>query len=77
MAAKKSKRTPRRVKDNTSDGIGQYVHGDKKRPYNPLVGLVTPETDKEMPKTKYSYDPYLDPELQWAGKKEQAISSPN
>lgn len=52
------------------DGLEQYVHSDKKRPYNPPVGLVTPDTDKEMPKKKYSYDPHLDPQLQWAGKAE-------
>jgi len=32
------------------------------------VGLVTPETDKDLPKKKYSYDPHLDSQLQWAGK---------
>lgn len=53
------------------DSIEQYVHGDKTRAYNPPVGLVTPETDKEMPKTKYSYDPHLDPQLHWTGKAEQ------
>ena len=28
--------------------IEQYDHKGKKRVNNPLVGLVTPETDKEM-----------------------------
>lgn len=56
--------------NSDGDGIEQYVHGDKKRPYNPPVGLVTPETDREVPKRNYSYDPYLDPQLQWTGKAE-------
>ena len=53
-----------------SDKIKQYTHNDKKRPYNPPVGLVTPQTDKDLPKKKYSYDPHLDPQLIWSGKKE-------
>ena len=50
--------------------IEQYEHKAKKRLNNPPVGLVTPETDKEEPKKTYSYDPHLDPQLVWAGKKE-------
>lgn len=57
-------------KGGTSDDIEQYVHKDKKRPYNPPVGLVTPETDIDMPRRKYSFDPRLDPQLLWSGKKE-------
>jgi adenine-specific DNA-methyltransferase len=53
-----------------SDKLKQYTHNDKKRPYNPPVGLVTPQTDKDLPKKKYSYDPHLDPQLIWSGKKE-------
>ena len=53
-----------------SDIVDQYIHDYEKRPYNPPVGLVIPETDKEMPRTRYEYDPHLDPQLQWAGKKE-------
>lgn len=50
--------------------IEQYEHKDKERLNNPPVGLVTPETDRETGKRKYSYDPHLDPSLQWAGKAE-------
>ncbi|MEW6605019.1 MAG: site-specific DNA-methyltransferase [Thermoproteota archaeon] len=53
-----------------SERVDQYVHDYEQRPYNPPVGLVTPETDKEMPRRRYEYDPHLDPQLQWAGKKE-------
>lgn len=55
---------------NSVDGVNQYVHSSKRRPYNPPVGLVTVETDKEEPKRKYMYDPHLDPVLNWAGKAE-------
>src|ERR671938_400701 len=55
---------------STSDTVDHYIHDYEKRPYNPPVGLVTPETDKEMPKRRYEFDPYLDPQLQWSGKRE-------
>src|SRR5271157_496880 len=51
--------------------IEQYDHKDKKRANNPLVGLVKPETDPDMPAKKYAYDPHLDPQLVWAGKAER------
>lgn len=50
--------------------IEQYTHTDKDRMNNPPVGLVSPETDKDSGKKIYSYDPHLDPQLQWAGKAE-------
>jgi len=51
--------------------IEQYDHKDKQRLNNPPVGLVTPQTDPESgKKTKYQYDPHLDPQLVWAGKAE-------
>ncbi|MGB2809819.1 MAG: hypothetical protein WBC22_18920, partial [Sedimentisphaerales bacterium] len=51
--------------------IEQYDHKDKHRLNNPPVGLVTPDTDKDTgQKTKYQYDPHLDPQLVWAGKAE-------
>jgi adenine-specific DNA-methyltransferase len=53
------------------DNIEQYVHSDKTRAYNPPVGLVTPDTDKDASRKKYSYDPHLDPQLQWSGKAER------
>src|SRR5690349_18958656 len=51
--------------------IEVYTHTGKKRANNPPVGLVTPETDKESGvEKKYTYDPHIDPALQWAGKAE-------
>jgi len=66
--------------------IERYEHKDKKRINNPPVGLVTPETDPVAPTQKaydyippvpsvkprqqLDYDPHLDPQLVWAGKKE-------
>lgn len=51
--------------------IERYEHTGKKRVNNPPVGLVTAETDPPTPTSKtYEYDPHLDPQLAWAGKKE-------
>ncbi len=66
--------------------IERYEHTGKKRINNPPVGLVTPETDPPLPTHKtydyiqpvpgvkrgkdLDYDPHLDPQLVWAGKKE-------
>ncbi len=51
--------------------IESYEHKDKQRVNNPPVGLVTPDTDPDAnAKRTYSYDPHLDPQLQWAGKSE-------
>ena len=55
---------------NDAKLIEQYTHADKKRANNPQVGLVTPETDGDGGKQIYSYDPHLDPQLNWAGKAE-------
>src|ERR1700743_2423853 len=68
--------------------IERYEHTDKKRVNNPQVGLVTPETDpvapshkiydyvapvpSVKPKQALDYDPHLDPQLVWAGKKEHS-----
>jgi adenine-specific DNA-methyltransferase len=66
--------------------IERYEHKDKKRINNPPVGLVTTDTDPPLPTHKVydyiepvptvkpgkdlDYDPHLDPQLVWAGKKE-------
>ncbi|MEM3143916.1 MAG: site-specific DNA-methyltransferase [Candidatus Nitrosotenuis sp.] len=73
ISGSKGKKVPIAKYDplGNKDNIEQYVHSDKTRAYNPPVGLVTPDTDKDAAKKKYSYDPHLDPQLQWAGKAER------
>lgn len=44
--------------------IISYRHADK-RVNNPEVGMVTPATDPEEGKTRWAYDPHLDPALQF------------
>jgi len=50
--------------------LQQYTYEDKKRSNNPQVGLVTAETDISEEKKSYSFDPHLDPKLNWTGKVE-------
>ena len=50
--------------------VNQYTHENTKRSNNPPVGLVTPGTDPDQPKKRYSHDPRQDPQLQWSGKQE-------
>jgi adenine-specific DNA-methyltransferase len=44
--------------------IEQYEH-DETRQNNPPVGLVTPQTDRDAGKKRYTYDPHIDPALQF------------
>ncbi|CAK0778457.1 adenine-specific DNA-methyltransferase [Gammaproteobacteria bacterium] len=41
-----------------------YRHADRRK-NNPEVGMVTPATDPEEGKTRWCYDPHLDPALQF------------
>ena len=54
-----------------SKKIDAYEHKNKERLNNPPAGLVTPDTDPDLPQKTYAYDPHLDPQLQWAGKAER------
>src|SRR3984893_13559951 len=60
-----------RVKNEKKRKIENYTHREKKRVNNPPVGLVTPETDQDIGKQIYAYDPHLDHSMQWAGKAER------
>ena len=41
-----------------------YRHDDKRK-NNPEVGMVDPDSDPDEGKTRYAYDPHLDPALQF------------
>ncbi|MBR0093327.1 MAG: site-specific DNA-methyltransferase [Lachnospiraceae bacterium] len=49
--------------------VEAYTHDDKQRTNNPPAGMARYDKEKEHFKT-YTYDPNLDPTLQWAGKEE-------
>lgn len=55
---------------NKQISIDAYSHKGKRRKNNPPVGLVSSQTDKLNGLTKYEHDPYIDPYLSWAGKRE-------
>jgi adenine-specific DNA-methyltransferase len=57
---------PRRSKIAPADDVGviSYRHGDRRR-NNPEVGMVDPDSDPDEGKTRYAYDPHLDPALQF------------
>ncbi len=51
--------------------VESYEHLDKQRVNNPPAGLVNERTDPDAgEKAIYTYDPHLDPQLQWTGKTE-------
>jgi len=50
--------------------VGDYRHKGAKRKNNPPAGLAPTYARDEGGKTKYQYDPHLDPQLVWAGKAE-------
>ncbi len=49
---------------NETAQVIAYRH-DQKRKNNPDVGVVTPETDPEQPRTTWAWDPHIDPALQF------------
>lgn len=51
--------------------VSSFTYGHDTRSNNPQIGLVSADSDKEEGKQSYSYDPHLDPELQWSGKAER------
>ena len=48
----------------TPPQVTPYSHDDR-RVMNPEVGLVKPSNDPEIKKTKWAFDPHLDPVLQF------------
>jgi adenine-specific DNA-methyltransferase len=73
--AKPRKKRTKKVKKEVvteESPVAQYVHPDNKRKNNPPVGMVDPNNDPDQPSKRYSYDPRLDPQLQWSGKTENS-----
>lgn len=49
-------------KDTSKSEVLSYRHSDRRK-NNPEVGMVSPDTDPDDPKTTYAYDPHIDPTL--------------
>jgi adenine-specific DNA-methyltransferase len=47
-----------------------YRHTDRRK-NNPEVGMVDPDTDPEQPRTRWAYDPHIDPALKFDVKRGQ------
>ncbi|PRD69392.1 site-specific DNA-methyltransferase [Malikia spinosa] len=62
VSAPASKTPARRAPADEAAQIIAYRHPDK-RVNNPEVGMVTPATDPEAGKTRWAFDPHLDPAL--------------
>ncbi len=63
-AGKMDKSAPQRTSLADAAQIISYRHPDRRK-NNPEVGVVTPATDPAQPRTVWSYDPHLDPVLQF------------
>lgn len=55
-----------------SSRVEDYRHDEATRLNNPEAGLARYETEP-TPRRTWSYDPHLDPQLQWAGKAEREL----
>lgn len=62
--AKQAKAEVKVRKGEDGNKVIAYQH-DQKRKNNPDVGVVTPDNDPEQPKTRWAYDPHIDPALQF------------
>ena len=58
------KKTPT-ITEDWQTKVVSYRHPEQKRKNIPEVGLVTPDSDPASPKTKWAYDPHIDPALQF------------
>lgn len=70
VKARKKAKKKAAGKNAGANDVLSYRHGDK-RVNNPEVGMVTPETDPDEGKTRWAYDPHLDPELQFDSSRAQ------
>lgn len=62
---------PRKSSRSASEVVGDYRHEEARRKNNPPSGIAPTYEIRRHERTKYSYDPHLDPQLVWAGKAER------
>ncbi|QWD86377.1 site-specific DNA-methyltransferase [Polynucleobacter paludilacus] len=55
-------------KETPKSEVLSYRHSDRRK-NNPEVGVVNPDTDPDQPKTKYQYDPHIDPSISYDGNR--------
>lgn len=57
-------------KDTPKSEVLSYRHSDRRK-NNPEVGVVSPDTDPDQPKTQYAYDPHIVPSLQFDSQRSE------
>jgi len=60
----------RKSQATEADGVTDFRHEQARRKNNPPAGIAPAYEVRERKTQTYSYDPHLDPELQWTGKAE-------
>jgi len=65
----RAKKKPVEINTDGMRDIEAYTHDGVKRTNIPPVGMAQHDTVEE-PKKTYTFDPYIDPQLDWAGKAE-------
>jgi adenine-specific DNA-methyltransferase len=58
------KAAEKKATDDEDVQVLSYRHPNRRK-NNPEVGMVDPDTDPAQPKTKWAYDPHIDPALQF------------
>jgi len=61
----------RKREDSDGENVEAYKHETEPCKNAVSIGLASYDTSKPKPK-RYDYDPHLDPQLIWSGKKENA-----
>ncbi|MDZ7261002.1 MAG: hypothetical protein ONB05_02630, partial [candidate division KSB1 bacterium] len=61
---------PRKPKASDEHLVDDYRYDQARRKNNPPAGIAPTYEVQERKTQTYSYDPHLDPQLQWAGKAE-------
>lgn len=59
----------RQSKTEVERVLDAYTHDEYKRSNNPAAGMAQYDTEESAP-GEYTYDPHIDPSLDWAGKAE-------
>jgi adenine-specific DNA-methyltransferase len=60
----------RRKRGGQANGVKDYRYEEARRKNNPPAGIAPTYETRKREVMRYSYDPHLDPQLQWARKTE-------
>lgn len=66
----------RKKQASLSNGVEDFRHKEARRKNNPPAGIAPTYEVRERQARTYTYDPHLDPQLQWAGKVQMIYVDP-